>query len=300
MDIRTVNLNLLVAFDALFEERSVTRAARKMGVTQSAMSNSLAQLRALFDDSLFRRVAHGIEPTARAIALAEPIRHGLHLLGRALSPVEFDPTTASRIFVLAASDYVEFVLLPRLVRRLQHDAPGVRIEVRPWGLHEVPALLARGEADLMIGYYDAVPERHRQQLLFREVYRCIVRKGHPRVRRRLSVKTWLELQHVLVSQRADSPGSVDRALASRGLKRTVGVRVSHFLMVPALVAGSDMVAAVSRRIAETFARPLGLATFAPPLPLPTSRVGQVWHEQMDADPGHQWLRGLIAEESQRL
>jgi DNA-binding transcriptional LysR family regulator len=167
-------------------------------------------------------------------------------------------------------------------------------------LHEVPPLLARGEADLMIGFYDAVPGRHRHELLFREVYTCIVRRGHPRVRRTLSLATWLELTHVLVSQRAESPGSVDRALTARGLERTVGVRVSHFLMVPPLVAKTDMVAAVSRRIAQAFSRPLGLATFEPPLPLPAARVGQVWHEQMDADPGHRWLRELVSEESRRV
>ena len=300
MDIRSVNLNLLAAFDALFEERNVTRAARKMGVTQSAMSNSLAQLRAIFDDVLFRRVAHGVEPTARALALAEPIHHGLRLLGDALSPVTFDPATASRSFVLAASDYVEFVLLPRLVRRLEKEAPLVRLEVRPWGLHEVPAMLARGEADLMIGFYDSVPRGHRQTLLFDEEYTCIVRKGHPRVRGKLSLKTWLDLRHVLVSQRADSPGSVDRALAQRGLRRTVAARVSHFLLVPTLVASTDMVAAVSRRIAVAFVKPLGLAMYAPPVVLPTSRIGQVWHEQVDADPAHRWLRELIAGESKRL
>jgi DNA-binding transcriptional LysR family regulator len=161
-------------------------------------------------------------------------------------------------------------------------------------------MLARGEADLMIGFYDAVPPRHHEELIFDEVYTCIVRKGHPSVRTRLSLKKWVALKHVLVSQRADSPGSVDRALAARGLERTVAARVSHFLMVPSLVASTDMVAAVSRRIAEAFARPLGLAMFPPPIPLPTSRVGQVWHEQMHADPGHRWLRGVIAEESARF
>jgi DNA-binding transcriptional LysR family regulator len=271
-----------------------------MGVTQSAMSSSLAQLRAVFEDPLFRRVAHGVEPTPRAVSVAESIRHGLRLFGDALSPARFEPSTSTRRFVLAASDYVEFVLLPRLLSRMKKDAPHARLEVRPWGLHEVPSMLARGEADVMIGYYDGVPPRHRQELLFSEAYTCIVRKGHPRVKRRLTLATWLELEHVLVSQRGESPGSVDRVLASRGLSRVVAARVSHFLLVPWLVASTDMVAAIGRRIAGAFAGPLGLAAHAPPLPLPTSRIGQVWHEQMETDPAHRWLRGLIAEEARAL
>ncbi len=152
MDLRSVNLNLLAAFDALVVEKNVTRAAKRMGVTQSAMSNSLAQLRALFDDALFVRTAHGIEPTSRAIELHAPVREGLHRLEQALAPRHFDPKTANRVFVIAASDHVELVVLPGLLRRLGKVAPRVRVEVRPWGLHEVPAGLARGGAELKVGF----------------------------------------------------------------------------------------------------------------------------------------------------
>lgn len=293
MNIGSVNLNLLVALDALLEERSVTRAARRAGVTQPAMSNSLSQLRSLFGDPLFSRHAHGLEPTPRALALAEPIRQGLRLFGAALSPPSFDPETASRRFVVEASDYVEFVLMPPLMRRLSREAPGVNVEVRPWGKHEVPPSLARGEADLMIGFYDHVPPQHRQNLLFDEEYVCIVRKGHPKVGKRLTLERYLELEHVLVSQRADTPGSVDRALEKKGKKRRVVARVSHFLMVPMLVARTDLVAALSRRVVLPLAGPLELRMLPPPLPLPRGRIGQVWHEQLETDPGQRWFRELV-------
>jgi DNA-binding transcriptional LysR family regulator len=293
VNITSVNLNLLVSLDALLEERSVTRAAKRTGVTQPAMSNTLGQLRALFDDPLFRRGAHGLEPTPRALALTEPIRQGLRLLDTALVPPTFDARTAERTFVIAASDYVEFVLMPPLMRRLAKEAPLVRLEIRPWGLHEVPSALARAEADLMIGFYDEVPRGHRHQLLFDEDYTCIVRKGHPRVKKKLTLERYLELEHVLVSQRAASPGSVDRALAAKGKRRRIAVRVSHFLMVPMLVARTDLVAALSRRVAEPLAGPLGLQLLAPPITLPRGRIGQVWHEQMDADPGQRWFRSLV-------
>jgi DNA-binding transcriptional LysR family regulator len=293
VDIRSVNLNLLVAFDALVEERSVTRAARRVGVTQPALSASLAQLRNLFDDPLFRRASHGLEPTPRALELAAPVRQGLRLLGSALTPPAFDPKTAQKTFVIAASDYVEFVLLPPLLRRIAVDSPGVVLEIKPWGLHEVPALLARGEADLMIGFFDEVPPRHVSEPLFEEEYVIIARRDHPKLGRRMTLARYLECGHVLVSQRSGSVGSVDRALSALGKSRQVAMRVSHFLMVPMLVARTDLVAALSRRVAEPFAKPLRLHTFAPPLALPKSRIGHVWHEQMDADPGHRWLRAQI-------
>ena len=299
-DIRAVNLNLLAAFDALLEERNVTRAAGKMGVTQSAMSSSLAQLRLLFEDPLFRRTPRGIEPTPRALELGEPIRRGLGLLDRALTPRSFEPRTESRSFVLATSDYVEFVLLPPLLRRLAREAPSVRLEVRPWGLHQVPKSLQSAEVDLMVGFYNELPPHHAETLLFDEQYVCIARKGHPGLGRKPTLESWLAQKHVLVSQQGNSPGTVDRALAARGLKRTIGARVSHFLLVPTLVAQTDMVAAVNARVATVFAGSLALRVFAPPLPLPSGRIGQVWHEQLEHDPAQRWFRQLIVEECAQL
>ena len=299
-DIRAVNLNLLAAFDALLEERNVTRAASRMGVTQSAMSSSLAQLRVLFDDPLFRRTPRGIEPTPRALELGDPIRRGLALFDRALTPRSFDPRSESRVFVLATSDYVEFVLLPPLLKRLAREAPGVRLEVRPWGLQQVPKTLHTGEVDLMIGFYNEVPAHHAETLLFDEHYVCIARKGHPGLGRKPTLKSWLAQKHVLVSQQAGSPGTVDRALAARDLKRTIGARVSHFLLVPTLVAQTDLVAAVNARVATAFAGSLALRVFPPPLPLPKGRIGQVWHEQLEHDPAQRWFRQLIVEECQKL
>ncbi|HYQ15317.1 MAG TPA: LysR family transcriptional regulator [Polyangiaceae bacterium] len=300
MNINAVNLNLLVAFDALFEELSVTAAARRAGVTQPAMSNTLAQLRALFGDPLFLRHRTGLTPTARAKQLAEPIRSGLRLLQGALVGQSFDAATSKRRFVIAASDYVELVLLPSLLRRLQERAPGVRLQLRPWGLHEAPPELARGEVDLMLGFYDKLPPHHHEQALFADEYVCVVRRRHPTVKNKLTLAQYLQLSHVLVSSRADSPGSVDRALAALGKQRTVGARVSHFLTVPVLVSRTDFVAALDRRVAEVFASPLGLKLFPPPLKLPKGTIGQVWHDQQDGDPGQRWLRELIADVASEL
>jgi len=306
VNLSSVNLNLLVALDALLAERSVTRAAARVGITQSAMSNALQRLRELYDDPLFERVGRGVVPTARALALAPSLQGGLAMLGATLGTPGFDPATAERTFVLAASDYVEFVLVPPLLRRLEAEAPGVRIEVRSWGLHEIPEQLASGEVDLMLGFYGKLPPRHEEQLLFDERYVCIVRKGHPTVGKRLTLARYATLDHVVVSQArpergaadraaASRPASVDVALAARGMKRRVAVRVSHFLMVPRLVARTDLVAALSWRVVEPFVGTFGLAVHPPPLPLPAGRIGQVWHARQSADPGARWLRSVIAD-----
>jgi DNA-binding transcriptional LysR family regulator len=300
VNISGVNLNLLVAFDALFEELSVTAAAKRVGVSQPAMSNSLAQLRTLFDDPLFLRHRTGLSATARAKELAEPIRKGLRLLQSALLGQSFEPASSERRFVVAVSDYVELVLLPRLLRKMSKQAPRVRLQLVPWGQHEAPPGLARGELDLMLGFYDKLPPHHHEQALFTDEYVCVVRRGHPTVKTKLTLGQYLELSHVLVSSRADSPGSVDRALAALGKKRNVAARVSHFLTVPVLVSQTDYVAALDRRVAEVFAAPLGLKLFAPPLKLPKGTIGQVWHEQHDGDPGQRWLRQLIADVAAEL
>jgi DNA-binding transcriptional LysR family regulator len=295
MNITATNLNLFVAFDALITASSVSRAAKQVGITQSAMSNSLRQLRALFDDPLFIRTSHGVVATPRARELAGPVREALRLLERALGPRQFDPAASTRTFVLITSDYVEFVLLPRLLARITRQAPGVQIQMLPWGLHQVPPHLAGGTADLMIGFYDQVPSHHHDTILFEERYVCIVRKRHPKVRDGLTLRTYVALKHVMVSQSAGASSGIDRALAALGQSRIVSLRVSHFLNVPPLIASTDLIAALSRRVAEPFARMLPLQVFEPPMRLRPSRVGMVWHDSVHDDPAHRWLRSAVAE-----
>jgi DNA-binding transcriptional LysR family regulator len=300
MNITATNLNLFVAFDALVTHNSVSRAAKHVGITQSAMSNALRHLRGLFNDPLFLRSSHGIVPTPRARELAVPVREALRLLERALSPKVFDPAASTRTFILITSDYVEFVLLPQLLDQISKHAPGVRIRMLPWGLHHVPEELARGNADLMVGFYDKVPAHHREMFLFEERYACIVRKGHPVVRDKLTLRTYASLKHIMVSQSSGATSGVDRALAAVGHSREVSLRVSHVLNVPTLVANSDLVAALSRRVAEPFAKMLPLRLFEPPLRLGASRVNMVWHNSVHDDPAHHWLRGMVADVCERI
>lgn len=297
MNLSGVNLNLLVSFDALCRERHVTRAARRVGITQSAMSNALRQLRALFDDELFVRAPRGVVPTARALALAEPVARALSLLEQAIAPPVFDPRRDARTFVVTADDYVQLVMLPPLLKTLASRAPDLRLKLVHSARHEVPDGLARGEVDLAFGWFGAPPPRHRREKLFTESFTCIVRKGHPRVRKRLGLKTWASLPHVVVSEN-EEPTSIDRALREHGLSRSIALRVSHVLLVPSLVAETDFSAAVSSRVARRFSQ--GLALHPLPLDLPPSTASMAWHERWDADPAHGFLREMVAEVARKV
>jgi DNA-binding transcriptional LysR family regulator len=190
---------------------------------------------------------------------------------------------------------VAFTLLPKLLARLEHEAPGIRLQVRAWQEHYVPADLERGEADLMLGLYLSLPAGHRQTPLFEDRFVCVVRKRHARVRGKLSLATYVDLPHVLVSHQPDGRGVVDDALARRGLSRTVVLRVSHFLLVPPIIAATDYVAALSEFVARPFAKTWPLQILPTPLPLPVGTVRVVWHERTQASPALAWLRRVIGE-----
>jgi len=300
VNITATNLNLFVAFDALYAESHVSRAAKRIGITQSAMSNALKNLRALLGDPLFLRTSHGIVPTPRARELAVPVREGLRLFESALRPRRFEPSTSTRTFTIATSDYVEFVLMAPLLAKLAEAAPNVRLDVRPWAHHKVPESLALGEVDVMIGFHDRLPLHHRDELLFEETYAVIIRRGHPAAGKTLTRKAYASLRHIMVSQQSGSRSGIDRALAERGFARDVAIRVSHFLNVPQLVARTDFAAALSRRVAEPFARTLPIRLYPLPVTLGPSRVRMVWHDASDAEPGHAWLRQLIASVSRSV
>jgi DNA-binding transcriptional LysR family regulator len=240
-------------------------------------------------------------PTARAQALVGPLRSALATLESALGGEHaFDPARAENTFVLAATDFVELMLLPRLLGRLAREAPGVQLQIRSWPYHRTPPWLETGEADLSLGFYPGVPANHREEKLFHDDFVCIVRKNHPGIGKRLTLKAYVRLHHILVTAEPGSAGVADVALAARGLQRHVALRLSHFLMVPAVVAATDYIAAVSGRVAATFARLYPLRLLPPPLPLPRGTVGQVWHERTHASPAHAWLRRVIAEVSAGL
>jgi DNA-binding transcriptional LysR family regulator len=296
MNISALNLNLLPVLDALLSERSVSRAGARLGLSQPAVSNALAHLRELLGDPLLVRKGAGMAPTERALALAEPLRSALLALAQGLEPpAAFEPATAARGFTIATNDFVAFAVLPGLLARLQRAAPGVRLQVRAWQEHFVPTDLARGEADLVLGFNRGLPAGHDAAPLFADRFVFVARKGHPLVHGRITLGQYTKLSHVVVSQEPDARGIVDDALAQRGLSRTVGLRLSHFLLVPPILATTDYVAALSEVVARPMARTLPLQLLKMPIDVPGAMVQMVWHERTATSPAHRWLRGLVEE-----
>lgn len=302
LDIRSIDLNLLVALDALVRERSVTRAGRRMGLSQPAMSNALGRLRRLLDDPVLVRTAQGMAPTQRVVELIGPVREALAELQEALGgEAAFDPTRARRVFRVAAMDHAWVGLVPRLVRRLAREAPGVRLDLLPYS--------DSTEAELESGALDAAvlagPRHGRgagfeRAELYEDSFDCLVRRGHPRVGRRLTLERYLELGHVLASPRSRRGGIVDRALERRGLSRRVHVIVPHFAAAPFVVAETELVATLPRVVARRFAAMPDLALFPPPMEIEGGPWFLVWHERSRRDRGHAWLREQILALSRGL
>ena len=291
-----IDLNLAVVLDALLAERHVTRAAQRLGISQSAASHSLARLRELLGDPLLVRGTRGaMIPTPRAEALAPALGKALAELADALhgQPV-FDPATARRTFHLGTSDYVELVLLPRLVERLGRLAPHINLWV-----HNLPDFgdpeLATGKVDLVLGppRGTARPAGSYEKVLFDESFTCLVRADHPLADSRMTLARYCAANHLLVAPRG-TPGSfVDDALAAVGRTRRVALGVPHFLVVPHIIAGTDLVATLATRVAALFTDTLGLVAMPPPFALPKFSIALAWHERNQHDAAHRWLRNQL-------
>lgn len=292
----SIDLNLLVVFDALVAEGHATRAAERIGLTQPAVSHALNRLRALFGDPLFVRSPRGMMPTPLAQDIAPSVRsileqvEGVLLGGRA-----FDPVESKRQFTLGLSDYAAFVLLPRLTARLDREAPGVSLVVRNTSRGVGLPMLDDGAAELIAGNFPEPPAHMREELLYEEDFICAGRGDHSGLDGPIDLNRYLALRHLQVSMKGNPRGYVDAVLAERGLKRTVAVTVGHFLMAPMLVDASDLIATEPRRLFAPLAGRLPLKLFSPPLDIPPFRVVQTWHARHDADPGHQWLRRVLRE-----
>jgi len=301
MNLRTFDLNLLKAFDALLEECSVSRAAARVHLSQPAMSNALARLREALDDPVMVRTPQGMEPTIRALALKGPVRQALLQIETALSAQpEFDPATAHRTFVVAATDYMEFLVLPRLMRRLQEHAPNIDIRVRSLQVNAPEEPLDSGEVDVAFGFFANIPKRLNRRHLFTETMTCLVRDDHPVLYQLWNVERFVELSHLFVSTRQGSTGVVDSMLAERGLQRRIALIVPHFLVVPYIIAESDLIVTVNSRIASTYIRELPLRTLPPPLELPEFPITMLWHPRNDGDPGVGWLRRVLVDICQEI
>lgn len=299
MDIRNVDLNLLVALDALLVERSVSRAAVRLHLSQPATSALLARLRELFGDPLLLRSARGMLPTPRALELLGPVKQVLDEIGAIIKPrTAFDPDSAEHTFTLSASDYVEYALLPALVDYLERKAPRVRLEVRPLDLQTVAKQMEIGEVDLCITGLLNAPAGMHETTLYTERIVSVVRRNHPEVGEELTLDKFCSLEHITVAvQGSGFSARIDDALAAVGRKRHARLAVPHFLLVPEIVARSDMISALPERLALGYANKLRI--FELPVTLAGLSVGQVWHERNQREPAQIWLREVVLKLAQK-
>lgn len=299
MDLKKSDIGLLIALDALLEEESVTAAAQRLGVSQPAMSAQLARLRTLFNDPLLTSSGRRLVPTARALEIRQPLRGllaDLDLLVRESS--QFDPKTTDRTFRLIGTDYVHAVLSAKLLQRLAREAPSARLALLPFDPPSVWLQLEQDQGDLALVTGIAPPEARRRPRLMEE-FTVIQRKRHPRGREPFTLDTFCEVEHVLVSPEGGGfVGAADKILAEFDRKRRIACSVPSFLLAPALVAGSDLVALIPTRLAALNGDLVD--QFEPPFPSPDFSVDLLWHPRRQNDPAHIWLRSLVVQETSTL
>ncbi len=296
-DIRTLDLNLLKTLDALLDERSVTRAASRLSLTQPAVSGMLNRLRDYFDDPLFIRAPHGIIPTARADGLAEPVKRILAEIEVLLQPTAFDPMSARLTFTVAATDYALRAVMVPFIAALKTRAPAVRLRVVPVEPDRLAVQMEQGKIDVALLTPGTTPGELHSRALYDESYVCMMRAGHPDSGQPLTLERFCALEHVLVSYEGESfHGVTDDALEQTGRTRHVGLSVSSFLVLPEILAMSDMIAVVPKRMAENRH---GMVICPPPLPIAGFTKSMAWHGRTHRHPAQVWLRGLLLETSQR-
>ena len=301
MKLRSIDLNLLAVFDAIAAEGNLTRAAKKLGMSQPAMSNALARLREALDDPLFVRTGRGMESTPRARLMAEPIRQALDLMQNSLRlDSAFDYASSKRTFTVAVEDYGEAVIMPRFMEWLNRVAPGVRVRIRPEPGNALLAEMKRGAIDMAMEYYRPRDDEFRAQPLMEDTLVSMVRQGHPLVGDNLSLEQYVTLAHVVIDSRSPRGPVVDRELKKLGLSREIALQVPHFLSMPLIVRTTDFVCTLPLRMARVYAEHFRLKVLKPPIDFPAIPVYLVWSKAMDADPGHQWFRNSFHDLCQRL
>lgn len=294
-NLRQLDLNLLLVFDALMQEQNLSRAALRLHMSQPAVSNALARLRQQLGEPLFQRTARGMLPTAQAQVLYGPVQQALRLLQIGLGPQEAFDTQAEYVFRLSMSDAAEVSLLPALLAHIKEVAPGVVLSVHPDDANTLSKQLASGELDLAIDYLHFDDTDLRYQPLLEEEVVVIGCAGHPAFAGGLTLAGLQQSQHVSLHSRAGRGSPIEIVLGSVKVRRQVQLYVPHFLAIPAIVAQSELLGIVTRRQAEHFAQLYDLQIAPLPMPMDAVQISLIWHRQQDVAPGLCWLREQIIQ-----
>lgn len=296
MDLREIDLNLLVVFNQLLLDRSVSTAAEKLNLTQPAVSNALKRLRAALKDELFLRTSRGMEPTPYALYLAEPVIYALNALQTALTTRDsFDPTTSTRNFQLAMTDIGEMYFMPPLMVALSKMAPHVRVStVRP-NSGNLKEDMESGTVDLALGLLPNLQTGFFQRRLFHHQYVCVFRQGHPVAKSPMTLAQFTQLDHVGVVSANTGHGEVDGFLERAGIQRKVRLVVPHFIAVGHILQTTDLIATLPERFAQRCEAPFGLVSSPHPARIPDIAINLFWHAKFNRDPANMWMRQLLVE-----
>ena len=294
MNLNAVDLNLLVVFKHLLVERSVSRVAEVMNLSQPAVSNALARLRKLLGDPLFLRTPAGMVPTPFAEQLSEAVTDALGMIHNALNQRDtFEPATSQRAFVIGITDIGEIYFLPPLMDRLKRDAPNVTVStVRNTNMNLKDAMEA-GTVDLAIGLLPQLTAGFYQRRLFQQPYVCLMRQGHKLAKKKMSLPEFSAAEHLLVISEGTGHGKVDEILKRSGIERRVTLTVPHFVAVGHILQTTDMLATVPDRLAERMIQPFALVSVPHPANIPDVAINVFWHGKFHSSPANQWLRGVV-------
>jgi DNA-binding transcriptional LysR family regulator len=293
MNLRSLDLNLLLVFEAILRERSVVKAAGRLHLSQPAISHALNRLRRQLKDQLFVRTPAGMMPTPRAEQLALPVRRALQELQLAFEPETFTAAIAEHAFRIAVNNYAAVVLVGPIVAQCRALAPRIRLSLRPSGTLDVTDLLERGELDLVVSAADASAERFASQVVIEDRYVAVMRRGHPAAGRQLDVATFAALPQLGISSSGEDVSFIDTALGAEGRSRTIALE-TPYLSAGAVLVQSDMVAVLGRQIAQEFRRSHPIEIIELPFASPHLRSTVLWHRRYDNQPAHRWLRETIA------
>jgi len=295
LKLSSTDLNLLPVFQVLLEERSVTTASGRLGLTQPAVSRNLARLRELFNDPLFTRTPKGLNPTPRAVELSLQLQQSMQDLYNLVEPANFDPLNTTKTFRLATTDYGAHVLLPAVVERLYREAPNISLELLPWK-EGAQKTLSEDNIDLATCTTDDMPSGVYSRSLGEDEFVCVMRQGHPCVETKLTLKSYIKASHALITMGGTHKSVIDRILEKSGLTRHITLRSPHFVAALALVAQNNLLLTIPYGLAKSFASHYNLSISPFPGERPRLSHSIIWHERNKQDPAHSWFRKLVHEE----
>ncbi len=296
MELKDIDLNQLVVFQQLIVERRVSRVAESLGLTQPAVSNTLAKMRRQFGDELFLRTPAGMLPTPFAEQLAESVGYALGMIHSGLNQqTRFDPAAYKRAVTIGMTDIGEIVFLPALMERVHQEAPGVTLSTVRNSVVNLRDEMEAGKVDLAIGLLPQLKAGFFQRRLFQQRYVCLFRRGHALDKARITLQDYGRAEHLVVVSPGTGHGKVDELIQRAGVDRKVRLTVPHFVSVGHILQSSDLVATVPERLAQHLAEPFGLRFVTHPVKLPEIAINLFWHAKSHRSAASQWLRGVVVD-----